>query len=76
MIHNLKGGGIFKIEPLIPYPADYDELVSQGEKEVERKLTPALKNNVEKSLLMTSFLSVTLFGGTSFLSISDVKFPF
>lgn len=42
-IHNAIGGKIVRLEPVSPYPTDYNRTVSQGQNEVNRKYKPALK---------------------------------
>lgn len=42
-VHEAVGGDIIKLEPVAPYPADYDTTVSQGEEEVDRGYRPRLK---------------------------------
>lgn len=43
MIHKKIGGDIAEIETVTPYPADYNEVVDQGQKEVNQGYTPAIK---------------------------------
>lgn len=43
MIHKKIGGDIAEIETVTPYPADYNEVVDQGQKEVNEGFMPAIK---------------------------------
>ncbi len=40
-------GDIFEIEPVDPYPRDYDEVVAQARKELKEEYRPKLKTKVE-----------------------------
>ena len=42
-VHEAVGGDIVRLEPVNPYPADYDTTVRQGQEEVTRGYKPELK---------------------------------
>ncbi len=42
-VHEAVGGDLVRLEPVTPYPTDYDTTVSQGQEEVNRGYKPALK---------------------------------
>ena len=42
-VHVSVGGDIARLEPVTPYESSYDDVVRQGQKEVERAYEPALK---------------------------------
>lgn len=42
-VHSAVGGDIVRLEPVKPYPQNYEEAVSQGEEEVRRGYKPELK---------------------------------
>ena len=42
-IHQAVGGDLVRLEPVTPYPDDYDTTVRQGQDEVNRGYKPALK---------------------------------
>lgn len=42
-VHQAVGGDLVRLEPVTPYPDDYDTTVRQGQDEVNRGYTPALK---------------------------------
>lgn len=46
MIAEETGGTLFQIEPVMPYPDDYDECVDIAKKELETNARPAVKNNI------------------------------
>jgi flavodoxin len=54
-IHKIVGGGIFEIQPVKPYPYDYDAVVKQARQELDSGYKPALKIEVEN---ITSYNSV------------------
>lgn len=45
-IQALAGGDLFHIEPVKPYPADYDETVERAKEELGRNARPELKEIV------------------------------
>ena len=45
-IHENIGGDLFEIVPVDPYPADYDAVVEQARKELDKKSRPELKTKV------------------------------
>jgi len=45
-IHKLAGGDIFEIQPVKPYPEDYDTVVEQAKQELHSGYRPALKTKV------------------------------
>jgi flavodoxin len=47
MIQKNIGGDLFAIEPLLPYPASYDETVKLSKAEKEQNARPAVKTKVE-----------------------------
>jgi flavodoxin len=46
-IHEIIGGDIFEIVSVDPYPGDYDEVVKQARKELDREYLPSLKTTVK-----------------------------
>jgi flavodoxin len=46
-IHERVGGDIFEIVAVDPYPSDYDEVVEQARKELDKEYRPKLKTKVE-----------------------------
>ena len=46
-IRALTGGDLFRIEPVTPYPADYNETVELAKEELGRNARPALKDAVK-----------------------------
>lgn len=46
MIAEETGGTLFQIEPVMPYPDDYDECVDIAKKELETNARPAVKSNI------------------------------
>jgi flavodoxin len=46
-IHENIGGDIFEIVSVDPYPSDYDEVVEQARKELNKEYRPRLKTKVE-----------------------------
>jgi flavodoxin len=46
-IHKSVGGDIFEIVPVDMYPSDYDEVVEQARKELNKEYRPRLKTKVE-----------------------------
>ena len=46
-IHESVGGDLFEIVSVDPYPADYDAVVEQARKELDKDYRPKLKTNVE-----------------------------
>jgi flavodoxin len=42
------GGTIHEIQPEVPYPSSYDEVVDQAEKEIEAGYKPALRSTVDR----------------------------
>jgi flavodoxin len=46
-IHENIGGDIFEIVPVDPYPRDYDAVVEQARKELDKDYRPRLKTKVE-----------------------------
>lgn len=42
-VHNAVGGDLVRLEPVKPYPANYSQVVSQGEDEVRRGYKPEFK---------------------------------
>jgi flavodoxin len=46
-IHESIGGDIFEIMSLDPYPTDYDAVVEQARKELDKEYRPRLKTKVE-----------------------------
>lgn len=42
-VHAAVGGDLVRLEPVKPYPANYNQVVSQGENEVNRGYKPELK---------------------------------
>jgi flavodoxin len=47
-IHENIGGDIFEIVPVDPYPRDYDAVVEQARKELDKDYRPSLKTKIEK----------------------------
>ncbi|MGA2090487.1 MAG: flavodoxin [Endomicrobiales bacterium] len=45
-IHKKTGGDIFEIEPVNPYPRDYDTVVKQARHELDTGYRPALKTKI------------------------------
>ncbi len=45
-IHKTAGGDIFEIQPVKPYPADYDAVVAQARQELDSGYRPELKTKV------------------------------
>ncbi len=43
MLHEEIGGDIAKIDTLVPYKGSYDDVVNQGQEEVQRGYEPAIK---------------------------------
>lgn len=43
MLRSTTGGDLLRIDTAVPYPDDYDTVVDQGEREVERGYEPVLK---------------------------------
>ena len=46
MIAEETGGTLFQIEPVMPYPDDYDECVDIAKKELETNARPAVKGDI------------------------------
>jgi len=46
-IHEKAGGDIFEIQPVNPYPSDYNECVEQAKQELEKGYRPKLKTIVK-----------------------------
>jgi flavodoxin len=46
-IHERLGGDVFEIVPVDAYPADYDAVVAQAEREHSSGYTPALKTKID-----------------------------
>lgn len=46
MIAEETGGTLFQIEPVMPYPNDYDECVDIAKKELETNARPAVKGDI------------------------------
>ena len=46
-IKDLTGGDVFEIEPEIPYPTDYQEVLQVSNHEAETNARPAIKNKLE-----------------------------
>jgi flavodoxin len=46
-IHEAAGGDIFEIEPVDPYPTDYNKCVEQARKELREEFKPELQSKVE-----------------------------
>jgi flavodoxin len=46
-IHKSVGGDIFEIQPVKPYPHDYDAVVQQARQELDSGYKPALKTKIE-----------------------------
>jgi|WetSurMetagenome_2_1015567.scaffolds.fasta_scaffold74594_2 flavodoxin len=46
-IHGIVGGDIFEIQPVKPYPADYDACVKQARQELDSGYRPELKTRVQ-----------------------------
>lgn len=42
-VHDAVGGDLIRLEPINPYLTNYDQVVSQGENEVNRGYKPELK---------------------------------
>ena len=47
VIQETVGADIFRIEPEMPYPTDYDELVDLASEEQSNNARPAIKNTIE-----------------------------
>jgi len=47
-IKNATGGDLFEIQPVTPYPEDYDTVVLQAKSEINSGYKPQLKTKVEK----------------------------
>lgn len=47
-IKNATGGDLFEIQPITPYPEDYDTVVIQAKREINSGYKPQLKTKVEK----------------------------
>lgn len=46
-IHELAGGDIFELQPVAPYPADYNAVVQQAKEELQSDLKPKLKTKLK-----------------------------
>jgi flavodoxin len=46
-IHTIVGGDIFEIQPVVPYPEDYDAAVEQARKELDSGYRPELRTKIE-----------------------------
>ena len=46
-IHKIVGGDVFEIQPVKPYPNDYDECVEQAKQELKEGYRPRLKTIVK-----------------------------
>ncbi|MGA2479779.1 MAG: flavodoxin [Spirochaetia bacterium] len=46
-IHSLIGGDMFEIQPVVPYPADYEAVKKKATEEQEAGYKPALKSKVK-----------------------------
>jgi len=46
-IKDATGGDIFEVQPLNPYPPDYDDVVDQAKSEISAHVKPPLKSKVE-----------------------------
>jgi flavodoxin len=46
-IHGVVGGDVFEIQPVKPYPADYDACVKQARQELDSGYRPELKTRVQ-----------------------------
>ena len=44
LIQNATGGTLFEIEPVLPYPADYNKVTEKARKEIREGFHPPLKN--------------------------------
>lgn len=48
LIKNAVGSDLFRIEPVEPYPANYNELVDLAQKQINSNQKPALKTKIQK----------------------------
>jgi len=47
LIHSLIGGDMFEIQPVVPYPADYEAVKKKAMEEQEASYKPALRSKVK-----------------------------
>ena len=63
-IQALAGGDLFRIEPVKPYPADYDETVERAKEELGKNARPELKEIVRNpDVYDTVFLGYPIWWG-------------
>lgn len=79
-IHRALGTDLFEIEPVTPYPEDYEQTVEQARREQDRGYEPPLKATVANiAVYETVFLGFPVWGETappiirSFLSRHDLS---
>ncbi|MBL9217023.1 MAG: hypothetical protein JNG82_00935 [Opitutaceae bacterium] len=79
-IHRALGTDLFEIEPVTPYPEDYEQTVEQARRERDRGYEPPLKSTVANiAAYETIFLGFPIWGETappiirSFLSRHDLS---